>query len=80
MRTSRHARAVAVAPVFPDGASWTTVYTGAHRFTYTIATVRSPGEVPLTFMSHRDAVRLLRLRQTAADSSGWSIVELGVLR
>jgi hypothetical protein len=31
-------------------------------------------------MIHRDAVRLLRLRQTAADSHGWSIVELRVLR
>lgn len=66
--------------VSADGASWTTVYTGGTALHTYDAAVRAPREVPLTFMIHRDAVRLLRLRQTAADSHGWSIVELRVLR
>jgi hypothetical protein len=63
-----------------DGAAWTTVYTGGTALPTYDAAVQAPRDVPLTFMIQRDAVRLLRLRQTAADSHGWSIVELRVLR
>ena len=44
------------------------------------AALLSPREVPVTLPIHRDHVRFILLRQTAADSHGWSIVELRVLR
>ena len=66
--------------VSADGLTWTTVYSGGTALQTYDAGVRAPREVPVTFAIARDAVRLLRLRLTAADPHGWSIVELRVIR
>jgi hypothetical protein len=66
--------------VSADGLTWATVYAGGTALQTYDAAVRAPREVPVAFAIERDAVRLLRLRQTAADPHGWSVVELRVIR
>jgi hypothetical protein len=46
--------------------------------TYDAALV-SPREVPVPIPIDRQNVRFIRLRQSAADRHGWSIVELRVI-
>jgi hypothetical protein len=69
-----------VVEVSAGGGVWSPVYTGGTALETYDAALRSPREVPVTLPVHRDHVRFIRLRQTAADSHGWSIVELRILR
>jgi hypothetical protein len=62
-----------------DGASWEEVYAGDTALAAYDAAIASPREVPVTFPIQRDKVRFIRLRQTAVDTRGWSIVELRVM-
>ena len=62
-----------------DGVVWSTVSNGGTALETYDAAVRAPREVPVTLRIHRDGVRFLRLRQTATDPHGWSIVELRVV-
>jgi hypothetical protein len=69
-----------IVEVSADGTAWSPVYTGGTALETYDAALRSPREVPVTLPVHRDHVRFILLRQTAADTHGWSIVELRVLR
>jgi hypothetical protein len=66
--------------VSSDGIAWQTVHAGGTALETYDAALVSPREVPLSFTLDRDAVRFVRLRQTASDAHGWSIVELRVIR
>jgi hypothetical protein len=62
-----------------DGIGWAPVSNGGTALETYDAAVRSPREVPITLPVHRDGIRFLRLRQTATDTRGWTIVELRVI-
>lgn len=74
---SQYPRALAV-EVSTDGASWTTVWSGATALAAYDAAVADPRVIPIAVRVDRDA-RLLRLRQTASEPGRvWTIVELRV--
>ena len=68
------------ADVSADGRSWHTAASGNPVLATYDAALQSPREVPVTIPIERDGVRFIRLRETAADAHGWSIVELRVVR
>lgn len=76
---SQYPRAL-TAEVSEDGRSWSPAASGNTVLATYDAALQSPREVPVTIPIDRDGVRFIRLRQTAADPHGWSIVELRVLR
>jgi hypothetical protein len=63
-----------------DGAAWQQAAAGNTVLATYDAALASPREVPVTLPVQRDNVRFIRLRQTAQDSHGWSIVELRVIQ
>ena len=67
------------ADVSADGTSWRTAASGNPVLATYDAALQSPREVPVTIPIDRTGVRLIRLRQTQASASGWSIVELRVI-
>ena len=69
-----------VAEVSGNGSSWHTAAAGNTVLSTYDAAVQSPREVPVTIPIERDGVRFIRLRQTATDAHGWSIVELRVIQ
>ena len=68
------------ADVSADGASWRTAASGNPVLATYDGALQSPREVPVTIPIDRTGVRFVRLRQTQASSSGWSIVELRVVQ
>jgi hypothetical protein len=67
------------ADVSADGASWRLAATGSTVLSTYDAALVSPREVPVTVPIDRQNVRFIRLRQSATDPHGWSIVELRVI-
>jgi hypothetical protein len=66
--------------VSTDGESWTPAFRGGTALQTYDAAIRSPREIPLELPVQRDAVKVLRLRQTGRDPRrGWTIVELRVI-
>jgi F5/8 type C domain len=62
-----------------DGSVWQTAAAGNTVLATYDAALASPREVGVTLPIQRDDVRFIRLRQTAQDAHGWSIVELRVI-
>jgi hypothetical protein len=67
------------ADVSADGVSWRLAATGSTVLSTYDAALVSPREVPVPIPIDRQNVRFIRLRQSAADPHGWSIVELRVI-
>jgi hypothetical protein len=68
------------ADVSADGRSWHAAASGNPVLATYDAAVQSPREVPVTIPIERTDVRFIRLRQSQANASGWSIVELRVIQ
>jgi hypothetical protein len=68
------------AEVSADGRSWHAAASGNPVLATYDAAVQSPREVPVTIPIERTDVRFIRLRQSQANASGWSIVELRVIQ
>jgi len=68
------------ADVSADGKVWVTAAAGNTVLGTYDAALLSPREVPVTVPIERNSVRYIRLRQTAVDPHGWSIVELRVVQ
>jgi F5/8 type C domain-containing protein len=68
------------ADVSIDGKTWQVAASGNPVLATYDAALRSPREVPVPIPIDRAGVRFIRLRQTQASASGWSIVELRVLQ
>jgi hypothetical protein len=69
-----------LADVSANGTSWRNAAGGNTVLATYDAALQSPRDVPVTIPIERDGVRFIRLRQTAADPHGWSIVELRVIQ
>jgi len=69
-----------VADVSADGAAWRTAASGSTVLATYDAALQSPREVPVAIPIEQERVRFIRLRQTAQDAHGWSIVELRVIQ
>jgi hypothetical protein len=71
---------ILVADVSADGAAWRAAASGSTVLATYDAALRSPREIPVVIPIEQDRVRFIRLRQTAQDTHGWSIVELRVIQ
>jgi hypothetical protein len=69
-----------LADVSTDGATWRAAASGNTVLATYDAALESPREVPVAIPIAQDRVRFIRLRQTAQDPHGWSIVELRVIQ
>jgi len=66
--------------VSADGSRWDTASDGSAALQTYYAALRHPKQVPAVFPIGREAVRFIRLEQTAVSERDWSIAELRVLR